>query len=74
MARKPAPETFDDLLTSVAGKLTFEQVAEKAGVSPRTLHRIRTGESKAIRRSTILAIATALGVDVGRVRAAIGHG
>ena len=46
--------------------MTWGRLAEAAGVSPMTLHRIGNYEVKP-NRSTMQAIAAALGVEVGEV-------
>jgi hypothetical protein len=69
MAKRRA-ETVDDLLADVVARGELTDFARKAGISPWTLLRLRTGEGVRTHRGTVLALAKALGVDPARVRSA----
>lgn len=68
---KDAPETVDVLLARVAPDVHYEAIAERAGISPRSLWAMRTGRHGRTNRSTVAALAAALKVDVARVIAAV---
>lgn len=71
--RKPVPpaETFADLLDAVAPGEGWAAFARRAGVSSRTVWRLRRGEGIEPYRGTLHALAQALNVPEARVRAAI---
>jgi transcriptional regulator with XRE-family HTH domain len=70
-ARKSAPETFADLLDKCVPGERWEDFAGRAGVSSRTVWRMRSGVSTLPFRDTVAKLAKALGVEPSRVRAAI---
>lgn len=45
--------------------LTQEELADEAGVSPVTIHRLETGVNENPRPATVRKLALALGVDAG---------
>lgn len=70
-AKKTAGETFAQLLDALAPGEGWEDFAKRAGVSDRTVWRIRRGDAVRPFRGTLLALAKALRCDLDRVRAAI---
>jgi DNA-binding Xre family transcriptional regulator len=69
MARKPAAENLESLILAVG--IGYTEVAERAGMSPRTLLAMRHGDDRTWRVATVAKLAKALGVEPARVRAAI---
>jgi DNA-binding Xre family transcriptional regulator len=70
MAKRPA-ETLDDLLADAIQSRATTAFAARAGISPFTLLKLRSGQTSRVHLATINGIAKALGVDPARVRAAI---
>jgi hypothetical protein len=71
--KSEAPETLDDLLRA-AGIHDDEGVtafALRAGITPRTLLRLRNGLVKKPHTGTVKLLALALRIGVERVRAAV---
>lgn len=71
MAKAPPPETVDLLLARLAPDENYEALAERAGISARSLWAMRTGRHGRTNRSTTAALAAALKVDVARVMEAV---
>jgi len=64
-------ETMDDLLAPVIADGGLTALAEKAGIRPYTLLRLRQGQGTRTHQGTVVALARALRLPAARVRAAI---
>lgn len=71
MAKATPTETVDLLLARLAPDEHYEALADRAGISARSLWAMRTGRHGRTNRSTAAALAAALKVDVARVMAAV---
>lgn len=71
MPRKATAETFEELLDAIVPGEQLQAFADRAGVAGRTVWRWRTGQSPRPQRGALALVATALGCDIARVRAAV---
>lgn len=71
MAKRRPPETLGDLLETVIAERRLTRWCLAAGVRAQTVGRLLDGTVQKPHRSTLLAIARALGISEARLRAAI---
>lgn len=71
MAKRQPDQTLSDLLADVIAERRLTVWCEEAGVRAQTVRRLLDGTTPAPQRSTVLAIAKALGRPDAEVRAAI---
>lgn len=71
MARRKPPETFEALLDTMAPGDSLTVLAQRLGVTAKTLYNLRNGATDRPTRGTVAILAQGLGVTPDRVRAAI---